>query len=145
MEQLPLEENDASRTRLAATVNALTADDFDDATGDWTVGQILAQLAFWDRWAEQLLIRWRSGGLPAPAVPDWYDTAIDAALADQWKALPVATAATLALNAATRVDREIAHTETPVLAALAASGQTHLLNRHTYRNAALDKIDQALR
>jgi hypothetical protein len=145
MDQLPLKENNTSRHRLDATVTTLADTNVDDTvTGEWTIAQTLAQLAFWDRWAAQLLIRWRSGGMPAPAVPDWYDTAIDAALAEQWKALPIATAAALALDAATAVDREIAHLESPVLAALTASGQIHLINRYTYRNAALDKIDQAL-
>jgi hypothetical protein len=65
----------------------------------------LARLAFRDRWALQLLLRWRSRGMPPPAVSDWYDDAINEALSDQWRALPVDMAGGLAVEAAKAVDR----------------------------------------
>jgi hypothetical protein len=146
MAKLPVEENDASRQRLARLVEAtshITEGDLPE--GDRAVAQALARLAFWDRWAEQLLIRWRSGGMPPPAVPDWYDDAINDALSDQWRALPVDVAGRLAVEAAKAVDREISRIETPVDAALTASGQTRLLQRYRFRNAALDIIEQSHR
>jgi hypothetical protein len=145
MDQLPTSENSASRDRLTALVENLSRAQLRKPVGgDRTVAQTLAQLAFWDRWAEQLLVRWRTGGLPPPSVPDWYDKAVNAALADQWRALPSKTVVDLVQQAAKSVDREISRVETPVLAALTASKQTHLLHRHQYRDAALDEIDRAL-
>jgi hypothetical protein len=145
MAKLPIDENTASRERLAATVAALTEADLSTTlAGDITVAQLLAQIAFWDRWAEQLLIRWRSGEMPPPSVPDWYDDAIDRALADQWRALRPDVAGRLAVDAARSVDREIFRVESPVEAALTASGQSHLLHRHVDRDAALDRIDRAV-
>jgi hypothetical protein len=75
------------------------------ADGDRRVAQALARLAFRDRWALQLLLRWRSRGMPPPAVSDWYDDAINEALSDQWRALPVDMAGGLAVDAAKAVDR----------------------------------------
>jgi hypothetical protein len=145
MEKLPTGENQASRDRLTTLVGGLSRAQLRKTVdGERTVSQILAQLAFWDRWAEQLLFRWRTGVLPPPSVPDWYDSAINAALADQWRALPNKAVVELVQQAAKSVDREISHIETPVLVALTASKQMHLLNRHEYRNAALDEIDQTL-
>ncbi len=103
----------------------------------------MAQLAFWDRWAEQLLHRWRSGQMPAPSVPHWYDDAVNSALADQWAALDVVTAGALATEAAAAVDREIEHLETPVLAAITASGELHLVNRYAYRQPVLEALEGA--
>jgi hypothetical protein len=143
MAKLPIDENNAARERLARFVTAASASrPGGSVDGDRTVSQALARLAFWDRWAQQLLIRWRSGGMPPPAVPDWYDDAINEALADQWRALPVDIAGRLALDAAKAVDREISRVETPVDAALTASGQTRLLDRYRYRNDALEILER---
>ena len=146
MAKLPIDANDASRERLARLVEAVSHTTVDGPPdGDRAVAQALARLAFWDRWAQQLLIRWRSGRMPPPAVPDWYDDAINEALSDQWKALPVDVAGRLAVDAAKAVDREISRVETPVDAALNASGQTRLLHRYRFRNDALDIIEQSQR
>jgi hypothetical protein len=146
MAKLPIDENDASRDRLARFVAAASSTGPGGSVdGDRMVAQALARLAFWDRWAQQLLIRWRSGGMPPPDVPDWYDDAINEALSDQWRALSVDIAGTLAVDAAKAVDREISRVETPVDAALTASGQARLLDRYRYRNDALDIIEQTYR
>ena len=146
MERLPIEENGATRERLVATVKSLSDAEFASAIdGGWTIAQSLAQLAFWDRWAEQLLRRWRSGQMPPPSVPDWYDDAINQALIAQWRAIPVGAAGALAVEASAAVDHQIAHLETPVQAAITASGESsHLVHRHRYRAAALDRIDRTL-
>lgn len=146
MDRVPIEENDAERRRLSALVDKLTEADLARVDGDgWTVAVILAHLAFWDRWAEHLIHRWRSGGMPPPSVPDWYDDAINRTLLPQWLALAPLAAAGLALDAARTVDREITRTETPVLAAIIAAGESHLVQRYEHRREHLDQIEQILR
>jgi Mycothiol maleylpyruvate isomerase N-terminal domain len=146
MENVPLEENEQQQQRLAALVDRLDDDDLGRKTdAGWTIAMHLAYMAFWDRWADHLIRRWRTGELPPPTVPDWYDDAINATLVDQWRALPPRAAATLAVNAARSVDREIARTETPVLMAMIAAHEGHLIHRHQFRSTCLDKLDAALR
>ncbi len=136
---MPLEENRASLDRLIAFAAVLTDISVPEPA---SAARDLAQLAFWDRWAQQLLIRWRTGGMPPPALPDWYDRALNSALSDTWAALPVAVAADIAVRAATAVDAEISHVEGPVQAALTASGQLQLVRRYLDRVTVLDRLEQ---
>jgi hypothetical protein len=145
MENVPLEENEQQRQRLVALVDRLSDDDLGRAAGaGWTVSTHLAYLAFWDRWAEQLIRRWRTGEMPPPTVPAWYDDAMNATLLDQWRTLPPRAAATLAVEAASAVDLEIARTETPVLMAMTAAHEGHLIHRHQFRSRCLDQVDAVL-
>ena len=135
----PIEQNRLTRDRLGAVVTTFA----DRSAADHPlVAPMLAQLAFWDRWAEQLLRRWRSGQLPPPSVPPWYDDAVNAALADQWSALSVRAAGSLAMAAAAAVDREVEHLETPVLAAITAASELDLVHRHRYREPVLERLER---
>lgn len=146
VERVPLDENAAARQRLITLIDSLGDDDLDrPVTPGWSVATVLAQLAFWDRWAQTLVKRWRSGQLPPPTVPPWYDDAINDTLLPTWQGLPGREAARLAVAAAEAVDHEIDKAETPVLAGILASRQSNLLNRYTPRNDALDRIEHALR
>jgi hypothetical protein len=145
VERVPLDENAASRQRLNSLIDGLG----DEALGKlvepgWSVATVLAELAFWDRWAQTLIHRWRSGHLPPPSVPDWYDDAINRTLLPTWQALPGRVAAQLAATAAEDADMEIHKAETPVLAGILAARQAHLLHRYQPRNEALDRIEAAL-
>jgi hypothetical protein len=145
MENVPLAENEQQRQRLEALVDRLSDDDLTrDTEAGWTVAMHLAYLAFWDRWAEHLIRRWRGGEMPPPTVPAWYDDAMNATLVDQWRALPPRAAATLAVAAANAVDQEIARTETPVLMAMIAAHEGHLIHRHQFRATCLDRLETAL-
>src|SRR3954447_5038270 len=145
MENVPLEENSQQRERLISLVDRLSDEDLSRDTGNgWTVAMQLAYLAFWDRWDEHLIRRWRTGELPPPTVAPWYDDAMNATLLEQWRALPARAAAGLAVAAAEAVDREIARTETPVLMAMTAAHEGNLIHRHQFRSACLDKLDAAL-
>jgi hypothetical protein len=144
VERLPLDENDAARQRLNALIDALGEEGLRvPVAPGWTAAAVLAELAFWDRWAQTLLHRWREGNMPPPVVPDWYDDAINRTLLPTWKALPGPAAAQLARAAAEDADLEIRRAETPVVAAILAAGQANLLHRHRPRNAALDLIERA--
>src|SRR3954470_10519194 len=128
MENVPLEANEHQRQRLIALVDRLSDDDLGRSlSSGWTVSTHLAYLAFWDRWAEHLIRRWRTGELPPPTVAPWYDDAMNATLLEQWRALPARAAAGLAVAAAEAVDREIARTETPVLMAMTAAHEGNLI------------------
>jgi hypothetical protein len=145
MENVPLEENEQQRQRLIALVDRLSDDDLGrPASSGWTVSMHLAYLSFWDRWAEHLIRRWRTGGLPPPTVPAWYDDAMNATLLHQWRALPPREAARMAVEAASAVDLEIARTETPVLMAMTAAHEGHLIHRHQVRGRCLDDLEAAL-
>jgi hypothetical protein len=146
VERVPLDENAAARQRLITLIDSLSDDDLGrPVTPSWTVGAVLAQVAFWDRWAQTLVKRWRSGQLPPPTVPPWYDDAINHTLLPAWQAIPGRAAAQLARAAAEDADHEIEKAETPVLAGILASQQSNLLDRATPRNDALDRIEHALR
>ncbi|MET7420865.1 maleylpyruvate isomerase N-terminal domain-containing protein [Dactylosporangium sp. NPDC005555] len=146
MERVPLDENAAARQRLTTLIDSLGDDDLaKPVTPSWTVATVLAQLAFWDRWAQTLVKRWRSGELPPPTVPPWYDDALNHTLLPTWQALPGREAARIAADAAEAADREIEKAETPVVAGIVASHQSNLLDRATPRNDALDRIAHALR
>ncbi|MER7279536.1 maleylpyruvate isomerase N-terminal domain-containing protein [Dactylosporangium sp. NPDC000244] len=144
MERVPLDENAAARQRLTALIDSLGDEGLrKPVTPGWSAATVLAQLAFWDRWALTLVRRWRSGHLPPPTVPQWYDDAINDTLLPAWQALPGPVAAQLALAAAEEADLEIRKAETPVVAGILAAGQANLLHRHVPRNAALDRIEAA--
>lgn len=144
VERVPLNENDAARQRLTALIDALGDEGLrQPVEPGWSVATILAELAFWDRWALTLVRRWRSGHLPPPTVPNWYDDAINTTLLPTWQALPGPVAAQLACAAAEEADLEIRKAETPVVAGILAAGQGNLLHRHVPRNAAMDRIEAA--
>lgn len=146
VDRVPLDENAAARQRLITLIDSLGDDDLGrPVTPSWSVATVLAQLAFWDRWAQTLVKRWRTGQLPPPTVPPWYDDALNHTLLPTWQALPGREAARLALAAAEEADHEIEKAETPVVAGLIASRQSNLLDRATPRNDALDRIEHALR
>jgi hypothetical protein len=146
VESLPIDDNNVQRERLAALVDQLTDDELTRTVGDGrTVAAVFAYLAFWDRWAERLLLRWRSGLLPPPSLPDWYDGEINATLLPLLLSLPPRAAGALAVEAALSVDRAVTKVETPVLAAIAAAGETNLLHRHQDRGHHLDLVENALR
>ncbi|WP_433218234.1 hypothetical protein ACQP00_11915 [Dactylosporangium sp. CS-047395] len=145
MERLPLDENAAAVARLKTLIDSLGDEGLAKPVAPgWSVATVLAELAFWDRWALTLMRRWRSGHLPPPTVPNWYDDAINDTLLPTWQALPGPVAAQLACHAAEEADLEIRKAETPVVAGILAAGQANLLNRYVPRNAALDRIEAAL-
>jgi len=146
VERVPLDENAAARQRLISLIDSLDDETLrKPVTPGWSVAAVLAQLAFWDQWALRIVQRWRSGQLPPPTVPNWYDDAINQALLPTWQALPGPAAAGLARTAAEAADLEIAKAETPVVAGILAMSQANLLNRYLPRNEALDRIDRVLR
>ncbi len=59
----------ASRERLESVVARLRDEDYGrDAGGGWTIGTLLAHLAFWDRLTLERLGRWERDGFSATPV-----------------------------------------------------------------------------
>ena len=81
-----IERNSSSLRRLRAVIGGLHDDDFNrDAGGGWTIGAVVAHVAFWDRYVTTRLSRWEKQGFEsAPLDPDSIN---DAALPG-WRAIP---------------------------------------------------------
>lgn len=117
-----VERNLASRRRLEATLDRLSADDLDhEIDGEWTAGALLAHLAFWDR---LVVGRWR--------------------LAGAWRSIDPARLRELVLSAADEIDEFVEDLSEASIDAAVAAGRPRLVDRSFHRNEHLDAIDAAL-
>src|SRR5262249_26423827 len=139
-------ENNHARARLRALVDRLSDGDLArPLEAGWTVGAVLAHLAFWDQRALLLIERWEKEG--PRAVPrsiegkdvDWIN--------DSAKALCLAlaprAAARLAVAVADAVDRRVEALSDELVAANAKAGGPSSLLRAEHRREHLDQIAQA--
>ena len=138
--------NDASRQRLAARLDDLTANELLTPLGDgWTVGGLLAHLAFWDR---LVLERWglaaREGRTTPIDVEDELVDLVNNAGMPAWLAVNGARLPSLALEAAAEVDDAVAALSDESVAALADEGRPRLVDRSRHRTLHLDAIEAAL-
>src|SRR5512141_1316614 len=98
------EQNAESRRRLEALVSRLTDTDLALSTDyGWTVGALLAHLAFWDHRMSVILKRWQEHGFDPSPIDS---AAVNDALREICHALEPRTAANLALVAAEKIDSE---------------------------------------
>jgi hypothetical protein len=146
-----VQRNAASRRRLAVVVGRLTPAGLAlrVGDGDWTVGQVLGHLAFWDRF---LAARWRAALASGPGeqpthLPDELAGLLNEALTPDRNALAAdagSAAVQETLAAAQAVDGIIAGlpAATPVEAILAE--RPALLDRSIHRLEHLAAIDLAL-
>lgn len=146
-----LERNETSRARLRKVVGRLTPAGLAlrVGDGDWTVGQVLGHLAFWDRF---LAARWRAALASGPGeqpthLPDELAGLLNEALTPDRDALAAdagSAAVEETLAAAQAVDGIIAGLPavTPVEAILAE--RPALLDRSIHRLEHLAAIDLAL-
>jgi hypothetical protein len=138
--------NDASRQRLAARLDDLTANELLTPLADgWTVGGLLAHLAFWDRLVVE---RWALASRQGKATPidiseEMTDLVNDAAM-PAWLAVNSARLPSLALEAAAEVDETVAALSDESVAALAEEGRPRLVDRSRHRTLHLDAIEAAL-
>jgi uncharacterized damage-inducible protein DinB len=143
--------NESSRARLRSVLEGLTAADFARSTGDgdWTIGQIIGHLTFWDRF---LAARWGAalaggpGGEPA-LMPHELADLLNDGLPATWSAFATAdgrAASAEALAAAAEVDGIIATLpdSTPVSSIL--DERPALLDRSIHRASHLDQIARGL-
>jgi hypothetical protein len=139
--------NDEQRERLAATIGRLTAPDYDrEAMPGWTIGAVLAHLAFWDR---LVIERWKraiadDATIPVSLSEVLTDLINDGSLA-QWLAMPGPLAGREAVAAAEAVDQYVEGLEVARVVAAEATGLGRLIDRSLHRAEHLDMIDAALR
>jgi uncharacterized damage-inducible protein DinB len=146
------ERNDASRARLRIVLGGLSDSDLSVSAGEgeWTIGQIVCHLTFWDRF---LAARWRAavaagpGGQPS-LLPHELADLLNDGLPQTWSAFASASADAVvaeALAAADEVDGIIAGLSeyTPIVSILAE--RPAVLDRSIHRLSHLGQIEGAIR
>jgi hypothetical protein len=139
-------ENNAERERLKTLVGRLSDEELSrPMSGGWTVAGMLAHMAFWDARALYLMNKWDNGVAPSaadyePEDIDW----INDASKPLCQALPLRTAAQLALQLAEETDRRVEALSGELLAQLVAIGPPFNLARADHRKEHLDDIERYL-
>jgi DinB superfamily len=138
--------NDASRERLSARLDDLTVDELmTPVEGGWTVGGLLAHLAFWDRLVEQ---RWalaaREGKTTPIGLEDELTDLINDAAAPAWLAVNAARISGIVLEAASAVDSVVAEVSDESVSGIEGEGRPRLLDRSRHRALHLDAIEGVL-
>ena len=145
MDRPYIAENNRERARLRALVDRLSDGDLARSLdAGWTVGGVLAHLAFWDQRILVLIERWEKEGLGS--IPrsvddkdvDWINDSTKALCL----ALPPREAARLAVATADAVDRRVEALPDQHVAANAAAGNPISLFRAEHRRVHLDEIDR---
>ena len=138
--------NDASRQRLATRLDDLTVNELlTQVDSDWTVGGLLAHLAFWDR---LVLERWGLAAREGKATPigldDELTDLINNSAMPAWLAVNAARLPSLVLEAAAEVDASVAAVSDESVTAIAGENRPRLLDRSRHRTLHLDAIEAAL-
>jgi hypothetical protein len=138
--------NDEQRQRLIETIGRLTAADYElEVMPGWTVGALLAHLAFWDRLVVE---RWTRAIADDDTIPvslsDVLTDLINGASVAQWLAMPGPLGGREAIAAAEAVDAYIEGLEAARVAAAEAAGLGRLVDRSRHRAEHLDMIDAVL-
>ena len=139
--------NDEKRERLVALVDRLTAGDYAlEVMPGWTIGALLAHLAFWDR---LVIERWTQAIAADATIPvslsDVLTDLINGASLAQWLAMPGPLAGREAVAAAEAVDAYVEGLEQARVAAAEAAGLGRLVDRSLHRAEHLDMIEAALK
>ena len=134
--------NDEARRRLAALVRQLTDKDLQlEMEAGWTVGAVLAHLAFWDLRALTLVRRWEKEGVgPSPVDAD----AINDATRTILRRLPGSEVRTLVLEAATAIDHALEELPPFRLAEIERDAVQFHLSRARHRTVHVDEIEARL-
>ena len=140
------QENIDSRHRLESLAGRLTDTDLALSTDyGWTVGALLAHLAFWDHRMLVILRRWKASGLDESPVDSM---AVNDALKVICHALDPRTAAELALFAARQLDAELDMLAPEFVKQIEehieATGTQFRMNRALHRTGHLDDIEALL-
>ena len=138
--------NDEQRSRLEEIVQRLTSDDHSrEVMPGWTIGAMLAHLAFWDR---LVIERWTRAIADGDTIPvslsEVLTDLINAASLAQWLAMPGPLAGREAVAAAEAVDGYVEGLEEARIAAAETAGLGRLIDRSRHRTEHLDAIEAAL-
>jgi hypothetical protein len=138
-----VERNAAARAHMRRLVDGLTDDEAAQVlVGTWSVGTILAHVAFWDRlvaarWAAAL----RAGQATPTDLPDGLTDLINDAAASEWAVLPAKQIGALALGAAEAVDALVAGLPDASVDAVVGEGRSRLVERWRHREGHLVELD----
>ena len=138
--------NDEQRERLVALVDRLTAGDYTlEVMPGWTIGTLLAHLAFWDR---LVIERWTQAIAADATIPlslsDVLTDLINGASLAQWLAMPGPLAGRESIAAAEAVDAYVEGLEQARIAAAVEAGLGRLVDRSLHRAEHLDMIEAVL-
>ena len=146
MERDFVQRGDASRERIRTLTARLTDEQLTlQVDPDWTVSALLAHIAFWDRF---VVAEWEHAlreGLPAPIRWERPNTdLVNAANADEWRAIPPTTAVELIHAATEQHDAYVAALDERYASEAIAQGRPNLLDRSRHRDEHLDAIERTI-
>lgn len=141
LDQAYIEHNRASTERIRAMADQLSDDQLLRPVGQhWTVGILLAHLAFWDRRVMYVLdMTERNQTLFIPDI----DIFVNDLSLPLWAAIPPRDAARIALETAETLDRRL-ESYPPDLLELVQSYNPRWVDRSLHRGEHLDEADAAL-
>lgn len=136
--------NAASRQRLRQLLARLRLEDYQRTVrGEWTIGALLAHVAFWD---DSCVVRWqefdRKGAFTSLSI-EVVDLVNDACL-PTWRALPGNVVAELVTRSAAAADARTESLGEAALDYVTSTGRDFILDRSTHRNEHLDEIEALL-
>jgi hypothetical protein len=134
-----LAANEESRRRLLDLVDRLTDDDLAlELDAGWTLGAVLAHIAFWDQRALTLIGRWSEDGVgPSPVDAD----AINDACRPLLRRLPPAAVRDLVRDSAAAIDAAIEGLTPSQMVDIQEHATQFHPCRGTHRNAHLDELE----
>ncbi len=132
------EQNDESRRRLERLAETLTDEDMTRVTSyGWSVGALLAHMAWWDQRVLVLLRRWRENGLDDSPVDS---NAVNEALKPLCHVLDPRVALRLCLSSAEETDAELSAISTQLFTQIEAMPTHFRMNRSLHRNDHIKDI-----
>jgi len=138
-------ENEAQLQRLRDLVDGLSDHQLaHPMDGGWTVGSVLAHVAFWDYRIVTMLDRWGADGRGTP--PTYDEEAVDwinDANKPIFLAIPPRVAARIALDAGEAADRAVADMSNDLLAKNEELGSLINPFRAEHRQEHVDEVERA--
>ncbi len=134
--------NEESRLRLFDLIGRLTDDELAlEMDAGWTIGAVLAHVAFWDQRALTLVKRWsREGVGPSPVDAD----AINDACRPQLRHLSPAAVRELVRDSAAAIDAAIEGLAPSMVLDIQEHATQFHLGRAIHRNVHLDELEVRL-
>ncbi|MGD0725624.1 MAG: maleylpyruvate isomerase N-terminal domain-containing protein [Spirochaetia bacterium] len=135
--------NSAERAHLDRVIARLSPSDYGRPAGGpgWTIGGLLAHLAFWDNRALVLLAKWKKEGIG----PSLIDTDVfNESMRPLCNAVPVEVIAKMAVETAAAIDEEIDSLSPDFLAKVERDGTPVRLNRGLHRSHHLAQVEKAI-
>jgi hypothetical protein len=135
--------NSAERAHLDKVIARLSPSDYGRPAGGpgWTVGGLLAHLAFWDNRALVLLAKWKKEGIgPSQIDVDVFNES----MRPLCNAAPASVISKMAIGTAAAIDEEINSLSPEMLAMVERDGTPVRLNRGLHRNHHLAQVEKGL-